>query len=321
VYKVLVTGGLGFIGSHVVDYFLNKGDEITLIDNLSSNVLPPEFFKSNARADVHIGDISDESILEKIFSKKNYDYIFHLAAMASVPRSVEDEDLNFRCNVIGTYNIMRKAVKQRSPVIFASTAAIYGEYDGKAVQEESPTKPISPYGLSKLIGENLCFYYSRIHTSKVVVLRLFNVYGPRQRRYVMSDFLEKLGTAKDKNHIVMLGTGNEIRDFINIYDVLKAMVLPLKNDNMWGEAYNIGSGKGVKIKHALSVMLKELGLNYSLSFSGKSWQGDVSGICADNRKIESFGFKPVIDLSTGIKEFINAERKNGLLTTNNLKTS
>jgi UDP-glucose 4-epimerase len=320
VEKVLVTGGLGFIGSHVVDYFLNNGDEVTLIDNLSSNVLSPEYFKSNAGVDVHIGDISDASTLEKIFSKKNYEYIFHLAAMASVPRSVEDEDLNFRSNVLGTYNIMKKAIEHSSSVIFGSTAAIYGEYDGKAVQEESPAKPISPYGVSKLIGENVCFYYSRIHTNKVVILRLFNVYGPRQRRYVMSDFLEKLGKSKDKEHIVMLGTGNEIRDFININDVLKAMVLPLKNDNLWGEAFNIGSGNGIKIKDALSIMLRELGLNYSLSFSGKSWQGDVSGIRADNSKIKSFGFNPTIDLGTGIREFINAERKNGLPTTNSLKT-
>lgn len=314
-YKILVTGGLGFIGGHLVNYFLNSGDDVTLVDNLSSNVLSPEYYKRNDRVQTYVGDISDGSALEKIFSK-NYDYVLHFAANASVPRSVEDEDLNFKSNVIGTYNIIKKAFRHRTPVIFASTSAVYGEYNGKAVHEISSMNPISPYGLSKLIDENLCFYSIRVNDLRAVVFRFFNVYGPRQRRYVMSDFLEKIITAPDKHNIQMLGTGNEIRDFINIRDVIKAIILPLKHDNMWGQAYNIGSGVGTKIRDVLSIMLEELHLNCSLSFSGKSWEGDISGIMADNTKIRSLGFDPVIDLRTGIKEFISAERQNGILTTN-----
>lgn len=314
-YKILVTGGLGFIGGHLADYFLNSGDEVTLVDNLSSNVLSPEYYKGNDRVQTFVGDISDATVLEKIFSK-NYDYAVHFAANASVPRSVDDEDLNFKSNVIGTYNIIKKAIRHRTPVIFASTAAVYGEYNGKAVQEISPMHPISPYGLSKLIDENLCFYSSRVNDLRAVVFRFFNVYGPRQRRYVMSDFLEKIITTPDNLNIQMLGTGNEIRDFINITDVIKAIILPLKYDNMWGQAYNIGSGVGTKIKDVLSIMLDELQLNCSLSFSGKSWEGDISGIMADNKKIRSLGFDPVIDLRSGIREFINAERQNGILATN-----
>jgi UDP-glucose 4-epimerase len=311
-----VTGGLGFIGGHLVDYFLNNGDEVALVDNASSNVLSPEYYNSRARLEKFIGDIADESIVGKIFNGRIYDYIFHFAANASVPRSVEDEDLNFRSNVTGTHNIMRQAVKHRSSVILASTSTVYGEYNGKAVDEQSPVRPISPYGLTKLIDESFCFHYGRIHETKVVALRLFNVYGPRQRRCVMSDFLEKLIEAKDKEDIVMLGTGNEIRDFINIKDVINAIILPLKRDNMWGEVFNIGSGKRIKIKQILFMMLEELGLKYALSFSGKSWQGDVFGIYADNRKIRSFGFEPIIDMRTGMKEFIRTEQECGYLSTN-----
>lgn len=319
-YKILVTGGLGFIGSHIVDHFLDGGDEVTVIDNTSSNVLSPEYYRPKPGAEVFMADIADASILEKIFSMRNYDYVFHFAANASVPRSVEDEDLNFKSNVIGTYNILRKAVEHSSSVILASTSAIYGEYNGKAVGEQYPTKPISPYGLSKLIDEDLLFHHGRIHNNKVVAFRLFNVYGARQRRYVMSDFLKKLTETRAKDNIAMLGTGNEIRDFINIKDVLNAIVLPLKRNDMWGEAYNVGNGVGVKIKHVLSVMLEELGLNNTVSFSGKSWQGDISGISADIKKIRSFGFEPIIDLRTGIREFIEAEQKNGMLSTYELRT-
>ena len=319
--SILVTGGLGFIGSHLVNHFLNNGDRVTLIDNKSSNVLPPEYYKPNSRANVFIGDISNQSIVEKLFSKKNYDYIFHFAANASVPKSVDDEDLNFRSNVVGTYNIVREAIKHRSSIIFPSTSAIYGEYNGKAVQEESPANPISPYGLSKLISEHICFFSGKVHNIKVAVFRLFNVYGPRQRRYVMSDFLDKITKGHSKDKIEMLGTGNEIRDFIDINDALKAIILPLKYDEMWGQCFNLGSGNGTKIKHVLSLMLKELGLNYKISFSGKSWKGDISGIKADNRKLEALGFKPAINLRIGIREFINAERENGLLARQGIMTN
>lgn len=314
-----MTGGLGFIGSHLVDFFLNNGDEVTLVDNTSSNVVSPEYYKPRARVETFIGDIADASIVGRIFSRKNYDFTFHFAANSSVPKSVEDEDMNFRSNVIGTYNIMRKAVKYRTSVILASTCAVYGEYDGKAAEEDSPVRPISPYGLSKLMSENFCLNYGRIHGTKVVAFRFFNVYGPRQRWHVMSDFLKKLIEAQDKEDIVMLGTGNEIRDFINIKDALNAIVLPLRRDNMWGQAFNVGNSRGTKIKQVLSMMLEELGLQHALSFSGKSWQGDISGIYAENRKIRSFGFESLIDLRTGIKELIRAEQESGYYPLRSLK--
>jgi UDP-glucose 4-epimerase len=308
-HKVLITGGLGFIGSHVVDYFLKNGNDVTIIDNLSSNVLSEKYF--NSVADLFIGDIADISFLDGAFSKK-YDYIFHFAANASVPESVKNEDLNFRSNVIGTYNIIRKAAKHKSSIILASSSAIYGEYNGKPVNEQDSARPISPYGLSKLLDEDLCFHYGRIYGIKVIAFRLFNVYGPRQRRYVMSDFLEKISQASKKtakNDIVMLGTGNEIRDFVNIKDVIRALMLPLKYDDMWGEVYNVGSGTSTKIKDVVYLMLNELNERCSVTFSGKSWQGDISGLYANINRIRCFGFEPVVDLGMGIKEFIEAERK------------
>jgi nucleoside-diphosphate-sugar epimerase len=134
----------------------------------------------------------------------------------------------------------------------------------------------------------------------------------------MSDFIKKVSEAQDTKHISMLGTGHEIRDFINIKDVLRAILLPLQYDKMWGEVYNVGSGRGVSIKDLLTIMQDELGTNFRVSFSGKSWHGDISGIHAINNKIRGFGFEPEIDLRTGIKEFIEAERKSGFLAGKNV---
>jgi UDP-glucose 4-epimerase len=307
---VLITGGLGFIGSHIVDYFVNNGADVTIIDNLSSNVLPEGYFDSVA--DSYIGDIADTSFLDGVFSKA-YDYIFHFASNASAPESVKNEDLNFKSNVIGTYNIMRKAAKHKPRIIFPSSSAIYGEYNGKRVNEQDFARPISPYGLSKLIDEDLCFHYGRMYGIKIIAFRLFNVYGPRHKRYVIPDLMEKISQASSekttKRDIVMLGTGEEIRDFVNIKDVLRALMLPLKRGDMWGEAYNVGTGTYTSIKDLVRLMLTERNQRYNITFSGKSWQGDISGLYADINKIRRFGFEPAIDLRRGIRELIQAESK------------
>lgn len=308
-HRILITGGLGFIGSHIVDHFIQNGNDVTIIDNLSSNVLPEKYFGS--AANFFIGDVSDMSFLNKAFSKK-YDYVYHFAANASVPESVKNEDVNFRSNVIGTYNIMRKAAKLKSSIIFASSSAIYGECNGKQVSEQDLAKPSSPYGLSKLIGENLCFHYGRMHGIRVVAFRLFNVYGPRHRRYVIPDLMEKIfqviSKKTAKEDIALLGTGNEIRDFVNVKDVIRALLLPLKYDAMWGEAYNVGSGTYTRIKDLVYLILNELDMKYNITFSGKSWQGDVSGLYANINRLRRFGFEPAIDLRRGMRELIPAEQ-------------
>jgi UDP-glucose 4-epimerase len=305
--RILVTGGLGFIGSHICDYFIANGHDVSIFDNLSSNVLSEEYYES--RADVFIGNVSRAPDLEAVFSKR-YDLIFHFAANASVPKSIEDEETNFETNVVGTHNIIRMAGNQASSFVLASTSAVYGESGGTVVDEDYIKKPTSPYGLSKLIDEDLCFHYGRIKGINVIAFRFFNVYGPRQKHYVMSDFLEKLTKAKGSKSVSMFGTGNEIRDFINIEDIIKAVTLPLKNEKMWGEAYNVGSGVQTKIRDLLELMLAELGLTYDIAFSGKRRRGDVTAIHAKIDKIASLGFRPSVDLRSGIKKYIESERKN-----------
>jgi UDP-glucose 4-epimerase len=304
-YKVLVTGGLGFVGTHIVDYLLRYGHEVSVIDDLSSNVVSKDYFDSEI--ELFIGNISDARFTNSIFSREKYDYVFHFAANASVPKSIDNDDLNFSSNVTGTFNILKGAVRASSAVILASSSAVYGEQNGEKVSEESCTKPISPYGVSKLIDEELCFTYGRIYGNMIVAFRFFNIYGPRQRRYVAYDFINKFSDGN--KDIMMLGTGREVRDFINIKDAITAIMMPLKNEQMWNEIYNVGSGVGIKIKDLLNIMLDELNESRNLVFSGTSWKGDVSGLYADIDKIRSIGFEPVVSLRSGIREFIESEAR------------
>ncbi len=300
--KILVTGGLGFVGSHIVDRLLSEGHEVDIIDNMSSSVVSKEFFEP---IKPFIGDVSDMRFIDSVFSKRKYDCIFHFAANASVPNSINNEDINFSSNVTGTYNILKRAALASSAIILASTSAVYGEQYGEKVGEMTSARPISPYGVSKLIGEELCLAYGRIYGNKVIAFRYFNIYGPRQNRYVGYDFIRKI--SENRGEVKMLGTGLEIRDFINIKDVVSVSVMPLNNEHMWNEIYNIGSGVGTKIKDLLRVMLEELHETREVTFSGKSWRGDISGLYADIDKIRSMGFEPSVNLHSGIKEFIQSE--------------
>ena len=297
---MLVTGGLGFIGSHLVEELLKKNHEVSIIDNLSSNVLQKDHYGSDA--EIHIGNISDILFIERICSQRKFDYIFHFAANVSVSESVENDTLNFSSNVLGTYNVLKSAIKMKSDLILASTCTVYGSQNEMQVSENSPTNPISPYGLSKLIDEQMCTSYARIYDINTVALRFFNVYGSRQQRSVFYDFLKKYSQSEDG--IKMLGTGNEIKDFINIKDVLKAIMLPLKNEKMWGDVFNVGTGKGTRIKDLLYLILTEMNKQRDILFSGHSWRGDVREVYANIDKIKRYGFRPEIDLISGIQELI-----------------
>lgn len=300
-YSVLVTGGLGFIGSYLVDELLSMNHEVSIIDNLSSNVLPNGHYGS--AVDTYIGDISDNAFVESACANNKYDYIFHLAAKSSVAESVEDDKTNFSSNVIGTYNILKHAIKMDSKLILASSCAVYGAHPQIKVSEDDTTMPVSPYGLSKLVGENMCSSYSRIYGIDTISMRIFNAYGHRQHRSVIYDFLRKFQQVQESNaEIGMLGSGNEIKDFIHVKDVLKAMLLPLRNEKMWGGVYNVGTGKGTKIRELLFSILNVLSSHRDISYSGYSWRGDIIAIFAEIDKIKSYGFTPTVDLESGLKD-------------------
>ena len=297
--KVLVTGAAGFIGSHLVDRLVEEGAEVVAIDNLKDGDLS-NLTESMDKIELHEIDIRDFESLKEVMD--GVEIVFHLAANANVPYSVEDPRYDFETNALGTFNVLKLSLDFGvEKVVYASSAAVYGEPVYVPIDEKHPLNPISPYGASKLSGERLGFAYFKTYGLPFVAMRIFNTYGPRQRRYVMHDFLRKL--RENPNRLEVLGTGEQIRDFCYVKDCVEAFVLACKSSNAVGEAFNIAGGNPISIRDLAFLMAKILGLDgrTKVVFTRESWKGDIVKLYADISKIKNkLGFEPKIGLEEGI---------------------
>lgn len=302
--SVLVTGGAGFIGAHLVHKLVQLGCNVAVFDNFSTGRWDN---LSDVKDTVNVikGDVRNYESVKAVI--KDQDVVFHLAASASVPQSIENPLHDFTCNALGTVNLLN-AVRRVDPdvkVIFGSSAAVYGESSGP-IPEDNPLNPCSMYGLSKLVDEFYCKMFHKIYYIPITILRYFNVYGPLQRRYVMYDILMKL--RENPKELKVLGSGEQIRDFIYISDCVDATVSLATKEKAVGEVFNIGTGKGVKIRELVDLIINLLNLeeNIEISYTGKPWIGDLQTLVADNRKLRDFGWQPRVDLRSGLTCLINS---------------
>jgi UDP-glucose 4-epimerase len=221
---------------------------------------------------------------------------------------MENPLVDFETNAKGTLHVLEKARKDDAKVVFASSAAVYGNPTVFPTPESYGFHPFSCYGLSKVVGEEYCQMYKEQYGLDIVITRFANVYGLRCHG-VIHDFLEKL--AADPNKLVIIGTGKQCRDFVHVSDVVKALVLLGSKDNVNGEVYNLGLGRTVSILELADMMLKILNLQNRtvISTTGVSWQGDVTKIWFDITKAKKeLNWNPKVSLEDNIKEII-AERK------------
>jgi len=304
--KVLVTGGAGFIASHLVDLLVEKGADVTVIDNLKDGKIE-NLEKSKDKIYFKKVDVRDYWEVNKIIRERKIKIIFHFAANANVPYSVEDPKYDFETNALGTFNLLKSCVDNTiEKIIYASSAAIYGEPKYIPIDEEHPLNPISPYGASKLAGEKLGFAYYHTYGIPFVSMRIFNTYGPRQPRYVMYDFLKKL--KNNPNKLEVLGTGEQIRDYCYVTDVANAFLLAAERENAVGGAFNIAGGNPISIKKLAEEMARILGLEGTteIYYTGKSWKGDIIKLVADISKIRNkLEFQPKVKLEEGIIKLKN----------------
>jgi UDP-glucose 4-epimerase len=304
--KVVVTGGAGFIGSNLCRTLLEHDAKVTAFDNLYSGKI--DFIQDLMDKGLNFvqEDIRDPAALEK--ATKNCEVIFHLAAQTSVPFSMENPKEDCEINVVGTVNVLEAARKAGARVVFASSCAVYGNPEKRPTPETYPTHPIAFYGLTKLLGENYCRFYQETYGSEVVMLRIFNVYGPDCHGAIY-DFLNKLRKTPDK--LQVLGTGRQSRDFVYVSDMVDALLKAATSPAAAGQAFNVGTGTTTSVAELAKMIVEILGLEgVEIYFKGgQAWAGDMDITLADNSKAaDILQWRPQVSLKEGLKKLISSRR-------------
>jgi UDP-glucose 4-epimerase len=295
--KVLVTGGAGFIGSHIVDRMVQEGHEVVVVDNLSTGKKK----NVNRAARFYKVDILNPKI-EKIFRKEKPDLISHHAAQMDVRRSVADPIFDAQVNILGLLNVLENAVRHGAKkVIFASSGgAVYGEQQTFPAPETHPLHPVSPYGISKLSGEHYLYYYQRVAGLRYVALRYANVYGPRQDPFgeagVVAIFSQK--TLMNDQPIIN-GNGKQTRDYIFVEDVVESNMAVLE-DGVQG-VYNVGTGQETSVNQ-LFRHLAEITGSKSKEVYGPEKRGEQLRSVLDYTKLKkATDWEPKVQLPDGLK--------------------
>ncbi|MGQ9478511.1 MAG: NAD-dependent epimerase/dehydratase family protein [Thermoproteota archaeon] len=305
--KIVITGGLGFIGHNVALYLKRLGFQIVCVDNLSSNYnsMAVDRIKSEG-IEMIFKDICKTQ--DMIWLLRNSDIIIHCAAYTSVVESISNPVKYFNNNVSGTASVAKACGDADvARIIYLSSAAVYGEPKYLPVDENHPTQPLSPYGLTKLMAEKIIEYYSNKYGFEYVNLRLFNVYGPSQveNEYsgVITKFIKRIRAGSPP---VIYGDGEQTRDFIHVRDVCVAVERAVSTSN-FNQTYNIGSGKPVKIRDLANLMISLSGLKIQ-PVHEPSREGEIKHGYADISRAERLlGFKPTVNIDDGVKELLGLE--------------
>lgn len=300
-YKILVTGGAGFIGSNLVDKLLEEGHSVVVVDNLSTgniNLLSP-------LALFYQQDIRDYKVMDIIFETHHFDNVFHLAAQISVPESVENPKKDAEINILGTLNILSLSVKYGiKKIIFSSSGgAIYGENAPIPTTEDYCPNPISPYAISKLACEHYIKFFSKEFSLDYTILRYSNVYGPKQtpkgEAGVVAIFTENM---LNNQEVTIYGTGEQIRDFVHVYDVIQANILSL--DRAKNEIINISTNEATSINELFKIMKEEINYKKTPIYQQKR-PGDLEVSVLSNEKAkEILNWQPSFNLKKGVKNTI-----------------
>ena len=302
--KVLVTGGAGFIGSHLVDRLVAEGYSVRVVDNLSSGRLENLRRHLKLKAiELIIGDLKDPQTAFK--AVEGVDVVFHLAANPEVRVSTTNPEIHFNENVLATFRLLeamrKKGVKE---LVFASSSSVYGEPEVIPVGEDAPIKPVSVYGASKAACENLIHAYSKLYGIKAIVLRYANVVGPRLRHGVIWDFIIKL--RRNPNELEILGDGKQVRSYIYVDDAVEATLLAWRKTASCFEVYNVASEDWIMVDEVADEVIKTMGLNnvkktYRPVLHGVGWPGDVKKIALKIEKIKKLGLIPAMDSREAVK--------------------
>lgn len=300
--RILVTGGMGYIGSRLVSRLLKDGNEVTIIDNFSTNIT-----SSMQNTEVIRADITDYASLQTIQRKGYYDAVLHLAAQSSGAASFKNPELDLKINILGTLNIIRICEYLAIPrILFASSFTVYGDNPiHEMLSENLPCEPKSIYAIGKLTGEQ----YLRVYAEKLGIswnaLRMFNVYGPgqdlsRKDQGIVSIFLSYV---REGDYVPVQGALDRFRDLVYIDDIIEAWMLCLHNNQCPNQVFNIGSGVKTEVGALIDMIIHIYHKDVKVEVLGTT-PGDIKGCYADISKIsKSLGYRPKYDLLNGLKLF------------------
>lgn len=298
---VLVTGGAGFIGSHLVEELVRRGSQVTIVDNVSTGHLS-NLDAVRDRVDLRILDLRRDD-LRPLLTERNFDTVFHIAANAYVPASVEDPRTDFENNVLASFNLLealREAALQ-TRLIHTSTAAVYGD-GSPTLQEDDPTVPIAPYGVSKLAAERYVAIYPRLYGLRTANLRLFPVYGPRLRKQVIYDLMRKVH--KNPHELFIYGDGTQVRDFNYVANVVEALFTVAEQAKLEGEVYNVAAEEFVTIEKLAQMICERMEVTPRFVYSGDVGPGVSQRWSADISRLKSLGYRCSVGFADGLKDTV-----------------
>jgi len=300
--NILVTGGAGFIGSHIVDSYVQLGHDVTVLDNLSTGRKK----NLNPLAKFVPMDLRDSEAMRALFARQNFNVVNHHAAQIDVRRSVSDPVYDASVNILGVLTLLEECVRGGvSKVVFASSGgAIYGEQDYFPADERHPTRPISPYGVAKLATEQYLFYYRAVYGLDAVSLRYANIYGPRQNPEgeagVVAIFTNRMLAGSDA---VINGDGKQTRDYVFVGDVVRANVLALEYQG--SDVFNIGTGRESEVNTLFRILKEKTGSSCEEKH-GPAKKGEQLRSVLNSGKIAStLGWKPNMTLEQGLARTVD----------------
>jgi UDP-glucose 4-epimerase len=300
----LVTGGAGFIGSHLVDRLVSEGWRVRVLDNFSTGRMENVEHHVNSQVvEVVRGDLKDLKCVEKAL--EGVDVVFHFAANPEVRVSTTNPEVHFNENVVATFNLLeamrRRGVKE---VVFASSSSVYGEPDEIPVGEEAPVRPVSVYGASKAACESLIHAYSKLYGIKAVILRYANVVGPRLKHGVVYDFVVKL--KRNPSELEVLGDGKQVRSYVHVDDAVEATLIAWRESANRFEVYNVASEDWMTVDEVADEVIRAMNLNnvekiYKPALHGVGWPGDVRRVALRIDKLKALGFKPSMNSREAVR--------------------
>jgi len=304
----LVTGGAGFIGSHIAETLLQRGDQVRVLDNFSTGKRAN--LKHLNGVELIEGDIRHADLVRA--AVRGADYVIHHAALVSVTQSMAEPATCHAVNVTGTLNILEAAREFNvRRVVLASSCAVYGDNSDLPLRETSQVRPMSPYAASKLMGEIYCQTFQRAYRTPTVCLRYFNIYGPRQDpngdyAAVIPKFAQRLKSGKAP---LIYGDGRQTRDFVHVSDVARVNLLACENEAMVGHVFNVATGHGVSLLELADTLNRTLRTSIQPTFDAPR-AGDITHSRGDaERLVVAANFRPLISLAEGLASVTGALSK------------